>query len=179
MKDNPNYVDCEVGEGTYGEPKLFFRNAGTLRIGKFCSIAHDVRIFLGGEHRIDWTTTYPFSALVPEFAAIPGHPRSKGGVTIGNDVWIAAGAVILSGVTISDGAVIGAYSVVTRDVPAYTVVAGNPARVVRARFTEHQVQALLNIAWWNWPINRIYDAMPMLLSDNIQAFIDLHDPTIK
>ncbi|HEX5127349.1 MAG TPA: CatB-related O-acetyltransferase, partial [Rhodocyclaceae bacterium] len=127
------YPQYSIGRGTYGDDLLVrnWNEGTTLRIGNYCSIAAGVKIYLGGEHRTDWVTTYPFSALWPEAAHIEGHPRSKGDVTIGNDVWIGTEAMILSGVTIGDGAVIGARAVVSRDVPPYAIVAGNPASVVR------------------------------------------------
>jgi acetyltransferase-like isoleucine patch superfamily enzyme len=143
----------------------------TLRVGRYCSIADEVTIFLGAEHRVDWVTTYPFTVLDPAFRDVPGHPATKGDVVIGNDVWIGFGALILSGVTIGDGAVIGARSVVTRDVPPYAIAGGNPSRVLRARFSEQEVQDLLRIRWWDWDRARVNASMPLLLSGNVGEFI--------
>src|ERR1035437_8577888 len=100
-------------------------NQVPLKIGRFCSIAQGITILLGGGHRPDWVTTYPFSYIFSEFYNTPGLPATKGGVVIGNDVWIGMNSLILSGVHIGDGAIIGAYSVVTKDVEPYTIVAGN------------------------------------------------------
>ncbi len=162
----------DIGEYTYGFPKVLSWGEGaTLRIGKFCSIAEKVVILLGGEHRIDWVTTYPFSVLFPEAAEFHGHPRTKGDVVIGNDVWIGQEALILSGVTIGNGAVIAARSVVSRPVPDYAIVGGNPARVVRYRFPEPQIRALQEIAWWDWPREKIVRYLPLLLSDQVEDFI--------
>ena len=97
---------------------------------------------------------------------------SKGPVVIGHDVWIGRGATILSGVTIGDGAVVAAHSVVTKSVGPYSIVAGNPARLVRQRFSEDQTAALLRICWWDWPIETIREAWPLLLSDGIDVFIE-------
>ena len=142
-----------------------------LEIGRFCSIADGVRILLGGEHRTDWVTTYPFPSIFPERFSAEGHPASKGNIVIGNDVWLCAGSTILSGVTIGDGAVVGAGCVVTRDVEPYAIVAGNPARVVRFRFDPSIICRLEKLAWWNWPMSRIEELAPLLLSDRIEDFL--------
>jgi acetyltransferase-like isoleucine patch superfamily enzyme len=160
-----------VGRGTYGEPEVrHWGEPATLKVGSFCSIAVDVTIFLGGNHRIDWITTYPFPVMRESAKNIPGHPATKGDVIIGNDVWIAAGATILSGVRIGNGAVIGACSVVTKDVPPYGIVAGNPAKLVRFRFSEEEIATLEKIAWWDWPDAKIDTAMPLLLAGDVAAF---------
>jgi len=141
------YSRYEIGDWTYGAPNVVHHDQETrLRIGRFCSIAKGVTILLDGDHRTDWIATYPFSAIVDCARGCVGHPRSKGDIEIGNDVWIGRDAVILSGVTIGDGAVVAARAVVTRDVPPYSIVAGNPARIVRMRFSMRQVDALLAIA---------------------------------
>ena len=127
---------------------------------------------LGGEHRTDWVTTYPFSEIDPRFAHIKGHPRTKGDINIGNDVWIGRDAFILSGVTIGDGAVVAARAVVTRNVPAYGVVAGNPATLLRYRFDPEVIERLLRTAWWTWPAERVEAAIPSLLSTDVSAFLD-------
>ena len=115
-----------------------FPEAGRhLTIGRYCSIADKVEILLGGGHRLDWATTYPFAAMAglwPGVDASVDDQASRGDVTIGSDVWLGSGCLILSGVTIGHGAVIGAHAVVSRDVPPYAVVVGNPGRVVRSRF---------------------------------------------
>ena len=177
---NPRYAGLEIGDWTYGNPILRTRkNAGNLKIGKFCSIAANVTIFLGGEHRTDWITTYPFSEVFPKFGHIEGHPHTKGDVIIGNDVWLASNVIILSGVTIGDGAVIGAGSVVTKNVDPYLIVAGNPAKPIRYRFSPEHINALLEIAWWNWTQADIEDAMPLLLSGNVETFLTKHKPSTR
>ena len=144
----------EIGRHTYGSPNVYAWNTSTkLSIGNFCSIAEGVVFILGGEHRIDWITTYPFNVKGDEWPnskLVNGHPSSKGDVSIGHDVWIGHGALILSGVRIGNGAVIGAGSVVTRNVDDYAVVAGNPAKFVKFRFDETRINELLNMAWWDW-----------------------------
>ena len=174
LKDHPACKGQDVGEHSYAGGTLRVQSWGegsVLRVGKFCSFADGVTILLGGEHRTDWVTTYPFSALFENAQQFVGHPKSKGDVVIGNDVWIGMEAMILSGVKIGDGAVIGARSVVTRDVEPYAIVGGNPAKEIRKRFTEEQIQLLQRIAWWNWPIDQIQAAWPMLLSADIDTFI--------
>jgi len=162
----------EIGDYTYGIPKIFFPKSKNtrLKIGKFCSISDGVIIFLGGNHRTDWISTYPFMYFVgewPEAKDIPGHPASKGDVIIGNDVWFGYGAMIMSGITIGDGAVIGAGAVVTKDVEPYSIVAGNPAQLIRKRFDEETIRQLLKIKWWDWPIDKIKANIEVILSTDI------------
>lgn len=172
MAHNPRYAAYAIGEWTYGEPNVLAWGEGaTLKIGRFCSIAPRVTLVLVADHRSDWVTTFPFSELWRGAEAFQGHPATKGDIVIGNDVWIGYGAFILSGVTIGDGAVIGAASVVTGDVAPYSIVAGNPARHVRYRFPEATIAALERIAWWDWSESEIRQALPLLLSHDIDRFI--------
>lgn len=163
----------EYGKGSYGIPQVLGWGEGSkVVIGKYCSIASGVIILSGGEHRVDWVTTYPFSVFWPEIAGhILGHPKSKGDVIIGNDVWIGMDAFILSGLTIGDGAVIGAKSVVTKSVPPYAIVGGNPAKIIRYRFNPETIDKLISLAWWDWPDDKIKSAMRLLLSNDIDNFI--------
>jgi acetyltransferase-like isoleucine patch superfamily enzyme len=153
---------------------VHYDEGSRLEIGKFCSIAEDVLILLGGNHRTDWVTTYPFPAITedwPNAHGISGHPQSKGDVIIGNDVWIGTGATILSGVTIGHGAVIGARAVVTKSIEPYAIAVGNPATTVRKRFSEDQVSDLLRIRWWDWPNEKIAQHLPLLCSERIEELI--------
>ena len=152
-----NLAEIHVSDPTihsYGEGAM-------LEVGSFAFIASGVQIFLGGEHRIDWVTTFSFNILKEEGKNFVGHPKTKGDVLIGNDVWIATEAIIMSGLTIGDGAVIGARAVVTRNVPPYTVVADKPAKEVKKRFDDITIQRLLEIKWWNWNDSKIKAALPL------------------
>jgi acetyltransferase-like isoleucine patch superfamily enzyme len=171
MINNSKYSKYSCGRFSYGEPKVV-GSLSHLKIGSFCSINPDVIIFLGEEHRTDWVTTYPFSALFKEFQQFSGHPATKGDVFIGNDVWIGTNVTILSGVKIGDGAVVGAGSVVVKEVPPYAIVGGTPAKLIRMRFDQKTVDGLLKMKWWDWDLQRIRDNMPLLLSNNLEAFIN-------
>ncbi len=156
----------EVGEYTYGDPDVIHWDALTkLYIGNYCSIAKGVTFLLGGGHNTKRVTTYPFESFPDIWNYCPKdktHPISNGDIVVGSDVWIGQEVIILSGVTVGHGAVIGTRSVVTKDVEPYSIVAGNPARVIKKRFDETIVNKLLIEAWWNWPIEKIKSNMDYL-----------------
>lgn len=159
---------------SYGSPQIFQWGEGAAyKVGNFCSIGFGVKIFLGGNHRTDWVTTFPFGHTAREVFPdrVEGHPHTKGDVVLKNDVWIGADATIMSGVTIGNGAVVANSAVVTKDVPDYCIVAGNPARVVKKRFTDEQIAALLETAWWDLPDDVIKPLIPLLCSDNVDGLI--------
>ena len=160
------YMDVvEIGDFTYGKPIVRkFDTTTRLKIGKFCSIAGNVEIILGGEHHTEWITTYPFDVLVDGQAT-----KSKGDVIIGNDVWIGENVTILSGVTIGDGAVIGAGSVVARNVPDFAIFGGAPAKFIRYRVAGHNVKFWNQLKWWDWPIEMIAEAIPLLESNDVDG----------
>lgn len=153
-----------VGRYTYGDPVCkVWGESDRIEIGSFCSIAEGVVLFGGGEHRTDWISTYPFSEIFDlKERRIAGHPATKGPTRIGHDVWLGYESLVLSGVTVGHGAVVGARAVVTRDVPPYAIIAGNPAKVIRSRFSEELVGRLLALAWWEWPIEAIMKHAPLL-----------------
>ena len=150
-----------IGPYTYGFDKMRVETWGegaNLIIGKYCSIARDVKVLLGGNHRVDWFTTFPFGHVWESQMRIPqasGHPATRGDVHIGCDVWVGLGATILSGVEIGHGAVIGAGSIVASDVPAYGIAVGNPATLKRKRFDDSLISRLLEIQWWDLPEDKL------------------------
>lgn len=155
------YYDNEGWRGPFETTNVLY-NYGpqTLSIGRFCAIGPGTRFLMpSGEHPMIGPSTYPFTMFGDEwtdntldtFLAIP----PKGNTVIGNDVWIGREAVIMPGVSIGHGAVIAAHSVVTKDVDRYTVVGGNPARLIRSRYSPEDVQRLLDARWWDWPIEAI------------------------
>lgn len=161
-----------IGDYTYGMPQVITWDDSTkLKIGKFCSLASNIYILAGGEHRSDWVSTYPFNCLIEDFSFIKGHPATKGDIIIGNDVWIGDSTKILSGVTIGDGAIIGTGSVVAKDIPPYAIAAGNPARIIRYRFDDETIKELLDIKWWDFKEEDIIKIVPLLQSNNIQDLI--------
>lgn len=167
------YPDYQMGVGSYGLPVVHdWHEGSTLKIGNYTSIAEQVEIFLGGHHRTDWVTTYPFPAMISEAQHIQNYAVSRGDVVIGSDVWLCTNSVILSGVTVGHGAVVAAGAVVSRDVAPYSIVAGNPARHVRWRFSAEICAALLDSAWWNWPEQEIRDVSHLLCSDRLDEFIN-------
>lgn len=168
-----------MGRGSYGNP-VALRYVGdrnvSVTVGQFCSISDDVIFLPGGGHHPEWISTFPFRIQYElEGAFKDGQPTSKGPITVGNDVWIGRGARILSGVTIGDGAVIGAFSVVAKSVRPYAVVAGAPAIERRRRFTDDQIEALVRIAWWDWPLDQILAAVPKLCAGDVERFIQEHN----
>lgn len=147
--------------------------ADKLIIGCFCSIGSGAVFMMAGNqgHRHDWVSSFPFfyTPEEPAFAAAPdGHLRA-GDTVIGHDVWIGSEAMIMPGVTVGDGAVIASRAVVTRDVAPYAIVAGNPAREVRRRFSDEDIASLLHMRWWDWPLERLREAMPLLCSSDIRG----------
>jgi acyl-[acyl carrier protein]--UDP-N-acetylglucosamine O-acyltransferase len=150
-----------MGQGTYGRPEVisFEGDKGKVVIGNYCSIADGVKIFVGGNpketHNIDYISTFPFLEIY-EWESDSTLPVQKGsGVTIGHDVWIGMDVFIMHGVNIGNGSVIATRSVVTKDIPSYSIAAGNPCKVIRKRFDDETIELLTSLQWWNWDLNKI------------------------
>lgn len=180
LKDHPK---ASAGEYSYfhsfDDPEAFSDNikyafdfiADQLVIGKFCSIAQGASFVLnGGNHFADRLSTFPFPIFGAAFGAPdPGPWPNKGGITIGHDVWVGWDATILPGVTVGHGAIIAAKAVVASDVPPYAIVAGNPARIVKYRLREADIARMLDLAWWDWPVERIAAASDALMQADLVA----------
>lgn len=178
----------EIGDFSYYddpvEPERFYEKAvlhhypavygDRLIIGRFVAIATGVRFFMNGaNHALGGFSTYPFAIFGGAWSDPEGlaglRSQSRGDTVVGNDVWIGDGALVMPGIRIGDGAIVGAGAVVAADVPPYAVVAGNPARVVKMRFDAATVAELLDIAWWNWPIEAVTAARKAIVGADLAA----------
>lgn len=165
-------VDFEKNNVLYHYPI----NGDKLKIGRFCSVACGVKfVFTSANHTLCSLSTYTFPIFFEEWGLdvknITKAWDNKGNIIIGNDVWIGYGAVILSGVTVGDGAIIGARAVVTKDVPPYTIVGGVPARQIRKRFDDETIKKLLTLQWWNWDYEKIRKNIPAIQSGDIESLL--------
>lgn len=165
-----NPADFEKNNVLYHYPI----NGDKLKIGKFCSIACGAKfLFTSGNHTLRSLSTYTFPIFFEEWGLDTKNIRdawdNKGDIVVGNDVWIGYEAVILSGVTIGDGAIIGSRAVVTKDVPPYTIVGGVPARAIRKRFDEDTIAKLKALQWWNWDEEKISGSIAAIQSGDIDA----------
>ncbi len=167
------YPHYKMGVNCYGVPNIKHAHPDAiLSIGNYCSIAKNVKILLGGNHRIDWVSSYPFPLLFTQASHIQHYVTTNGNVTIGSDVWLCENCTILSGITIGHGAVIANGAVVTRDVAPYEIVGGNPAKHIRWRFDEPTREALLKSSWWDWPEAEVLSIVDNLCSDDLSTFLD-------
>jgi virginiamycin A acetyltransferase len=177
-------ANVDIGEFTYYDdpagPDAFLANiryhfefrGDRLRIGRYCAIATGATFVMnGGNHRTAGISTFPFPIFEPWRGQWDGEFDfpTRGDTVIGNDVWIGHDALVMPGVTVGDGAIIATRSVVTRDVPPYAIVGGNPAQVIRTRFDEQTIARLLGIAWWDWPPERVTEAIPLISQADVDA----------
>jgi len=142
-----------------------------LVIGKFCQLATGVRFIMNGaNHAMGGISTYPFKVFGGEWGKKdPMQTVSKGDTVIGNDVWIGNSVTIMQGINIGDGAIIGTNSLVTKDIPPYTIVGGNPAKEIRKRFDEETIAFLVKLQWWNWPVEKITAHLDLITAGDIDA----------
>ncbi len=158
--DYTYFDDSRYGPDKFEEYNILYNfpfSKVKLVIGKFCAIAAETRFLMTGGHKLDAISTYPFTVFGNgwESAYNVQDLPVKGDIIVGHDVWFGYDSLIMNGVTIGNGSIIAARSVVVKDVPAYSIVAGNPAKVVKMRFDEKTIERLQKIAWWNWPIEKI------------------------
>ena len=159
-----------LGYRSYGSP-ILRGDISDVIVGKYCSIAQNVICDCGWHHNADFITTFPLNVFIPELSHIKGHPKSKGNIIIGNDVWIGEGSIIMGGVKIGNGAIVGAGAVVTKDVPSYAIVGGVPAKVLKYRFTLPQINLIPK--WWDWSDQKIIEHGEILMSNNFNELIKI------
>ncbi len=175
----------QVGEFTYGHDSIQVMSWGEetqLIIGKYCSIAQNVRVFLGGNHNSEWVSTYPFGHINQEILGeekLPGHPATNGNVQIGNDVWIGFGSTLMSGVSIGSGAIIAANSHIVKDVGSYEIWGGNPARFIKSRFSSDVVSKLLELQWWDYPLEKVLLIRSLLNSELTELSVEVMEKILK
>jgi virginiamycin A acetyltransferase len=166
-----DFDDPEDSEGFERNVLYHFPFIGDkLIIGKFCALAKGARFIMNGaNHKLSGISTYPFQIFGEKVMPQPGDLPFKGDTIIGNDVWIGYEALIMPGVSIGNGAIISSRSVVTADVPPYTIVGGNPAKTIKSRFEPDVVNKLEALAWWDWPIEKISRNLQHIVSADVDA----------
>ena len=189
IKNTVNNPQIIIGDYTYyddpEDSENFERNVlylfpfvgDRLIIGKFCAIARGVKFIMNGaNHKMSGFSTYPFEIFGEDWARVmPKHEEypNKGDTVIGNDVWIGYESVIMPGMNIGNGAIIAAKSVVTKDVPAYGIVGGNPAKLIRSRFEDDVIRELEKLAWWDWDTQKITDNLEAIAGNNLDILKSL------
>ncbi|HEY9873650.1 MAG TPA: CatB-related O-acetyltransferase [Candidatus Obscuribacterales bacterium] len=173
-----SYYDDPVDPEGFERNVLYNYGSDRLIIGKFCAIATNVKFIMNGaNHKLDGISTYPFPIFgngwetsMDKLMELP----SRGDTIIGNDVWIGYESLIMPGVNVGDGVAIAARSVVVRDIPPYTIVGGNPARPIKQRFSDTDIEILLEIKWWDWDIEKITRNINLIMDGDIQALSKAH-----
>ena len=172
--DYTYYDDPEDSENFERNVLYHFSFIGDkLIIGKFCALSRGVKFIMNGaNHKLTGFSTYPFEIFGNSWKSVTPEPEEypfKGDTVVGNDVWIGYEAVIMPGVKVGDGAIIAAKSVVTKNIQPYTIVGGNPAKIIRQRFADEIVNILLEIAWWNWDVEKITRNLSKIVNADIEA----------
>lgn len=169
--DYTYYADPEHPTSFERDNVLFHYGPHRLRIGRYCSLAREVRFLMGAANHQVGLSTFPFpmfgGAWVDSMPAMRSRDL-RGDLVVGHDVWIGFRALVLAGVTVGHGAIIGAGAVVTKDVPPYAVVVGNPATVVRFRLDQRDRERMLALRWWDWPLDAVTAAVPALLGHDVE-----------
>jgi virginiamycin A acetyltransferase len=165
--DYTYFDDRRYGPENFEEYNVLYNNDFSkvkLIIGKFCAIAAETRFIMTGNHKLDAISTYPFPVFGHgwESAFNVYDLPVKGNIIVGNDVWFGYNSLVMNGITIGNGAIIAARAVVVKDVPAYSIVAGNPAKVVKMRFDDETINRLQKIAWWDWNIEKINQNLKLI-----------------
>lgn len=174
------------GNTSYGKESVKIMNWGetnsNLYVGEYCSIAENCTVLLGGNHFYNNVSSYPFGKIVDIKSGNYMYPKtiekstsySNGNIIIENDVWIGANVTILSGITIGNGSIIAMNTTVVKNVPPYSIVGGNPGKIIKYRFTDEQIEKLLSIKWWTWDYSLVEEASDLLTSEDINGFIQKH-----
>ena len=148
-----------------------------LIIGKFCAIATNTKFMMNGaNHKLSGISTYPFYVFGngwEKTSPKKGEYPFKGDIIVGNDVWFGYDSTILPGIKIGDGAIIGTRALVTKDVPPYAIVGGNPAKIIKYRFDEKTIEKLVNIAWWDWSIEKITENLEHIVGGNLEKLLKI------
>lgn len=175
--DYTYYDGRDHGEKFETENVIFARSC-RLTIGKFCQIAYGTKFLLSdANHQMSGFSTFPFFIFgnmaegCPEWANYKLDLPNKGDTVIGNDVWFGHESMIMQGVNIGDGAIIAARSVVVKNVPPYTIVGGNPAKMIRKRFSDEIMEQLIKIQWWNWDYEKITRNISAIVGADIEALL--------
>jgi len=184
-KDGIYVGDFTIYNDFYRDPRDFEKNNvlyhypvnhDKLIIGKFCSIACNAKfIMTSGNHAMNSLSNYTFPIFYDEWGLdvfrVTDAWDNKGDIEIGNDVWIGYDSVIMSGIKIGDGAVVAARALVSKDVPPYTIVGGTPAKMIRKRFPDDVISKLIDLKWWDWPVEKIRKNIPIIQSGNITGLL--------
>ena len=167
-------TDIEIGDYSYMNGLIVYSwgKQTQITIGKICSIADEVTIIAGGEHHKKEVSTFPFLDRWELSNETRISNFTKGNITIGHDVWVGHGATLLSGVSIGHGAIFGAKAVVAKNVPAYAIVVGNPAKVISYRFSNEVIESLLAINWWDWSAELIEKEIELF--KNTEEFLEVY-----